>query len=237
MSIAPTTGFFRDRATTAAKCPKCLGEGYVELPDGRVKRCVCRIEEQFISYLTPTFAEALWIKPADGFDTTVLEGRNVLIQNTNKLPDVSFNRIYTVAVKSYLANHGMKLKFHNCIGAQAVIDSLYSPDPTPNQAYQMLQEVDLLLLYIARDPPNKHYSQILTGLLRKRGLLRRMTWVITPFRLVPMDDGVLDVIYGREFIDYIKPRQKNDVEGMGAGNFLLFDAQPIISHLSPAKDR
>lgn len=215
-------------------CATCGGLGYRETADHRIKPCVCVLRRRAINYLTPTFAGELWVKPADGFDTTFLDGRNVFIQNHKKAPDISFNRIFHIAVKSFLLNHGMKLSFHNCLGGKELVDCAFPSDEEERNRYQRMENVDLLLLYLAGDPPNKTYSQTMTSLLRHRTIRSKATWVATPYSLIP-DDGYLDQVYGRDFVSYIKPKQKNDMPGGSAGHFLLFDPTPITRALTSVK--
>ena len=181
-------------------------------------------------YLTPSFADALWVKAENGFDTVPLLGENVFIQNAAKWPDISFNRIFKTAVKSYLLNNKMRLKFMNVGGAKEVADAAFARS-RPGEAgygdYERMERTDLLLIYLAGDPKNDQYSTLLTSLVKHRVFAGRSTWVATSYSLMP-DDGALDRLYGREFTNYVKPRQQRDPEGVGGGNFKLLDLKPIV---------
>lgn len=235
MTKAPNpSGLRADSPRGSPACTECGGLGYRETADFRIQTCICVIRQRAINYLTPAFAQELWVTPADGFDTSVLDGRNVFIQNQDKMPDISFNRIFHIAVKSFLLNHRMKLSFYNCSGGRELMDCAFPSDDEEHSRYRRMESVDLLLLYLAGDTTNKEYSRAMTSLLRYRTLHGKATWVVTPYRLIP-DDGYLDQVYGREFVSYVKPRQKNDPPGVGNGHFLLFDPTPIHLALTSAK--
>lgn len=226
----------RQPASSGGVCPICHGEQYIDTPDHRKKPCICLKRKQMRDYLTPSFADALWVKPADGFDTTVLDGRNVFIQNHAKWPDVYFNMIFRAAVKSFLMNNRMSIQFLNCGGAKEVADAAFSFEQDKEGDYERLEQVDLLLLYLAGDPANRHYTNLLLALIKHRVLDNKATWIATSYSLMP-DDGTLDAFYGPAFVNYIKPRRRGDTEGVGGGNFALLDTAPLTAAFTRAREK
>ena len=221
-------------------CPHCGGVGFEDTADHRKRECVCQTRLRVRAYLGPMFSSAYYVRkprPIDertstaGFDPAPVLRRNVLLQNDKGWGASRFDVIYRSAVKSFLLNTGMRLGFLSVGGAREVVDAAFSQDDTKNDVFDRMHAVDLLLLYLGGDPPNSRYGQVLNALIRQRMFIGKYTWIGTPYRLVGKSDGLLATYYGQEFASFIKPRQTGDAEGVGAGNFALFDTEVIASQM------
>jgi hypothetical protein len=176
-------------------CPECHGEGYLPVPDvdDTVMKCACLIRAEAIDYLTPLYAQAEW---NPDFQTAPFINQNVLCQNYS---EAAFQKI----VKSFLLGTFMKYR-HCTVTASALIAAYYaSPGDEPvstegraSVAYGQLRHVDLSILYLVSDPPNRNYGAILTGLLQERNRYHRPTWIYTPN---PIASPTFQGLYGAAF--------------------------------------
>ncbi len=152
------------------------------------------IQAEAIEYLTPLYVKAEW---NHDFQTAPFIDRNVLFQNYS---EAAFQKI----VKSYLLGTIMKYR-HFTVTASALIAAYYaSPGDEPvstaegraSVTYGQLRHVDLCILYLVTDPPNRHYGAVLTSLLQERNRYHRPTWIYTPN---PIASATFQGLYGRDF--------------------------------------
>jgi hypothetical protein len=179
-----------------ATCPECHGEGYLPVPGvaETVMKCACLIRAEAIEYLTPLYVKAEW---NPDFRTAPFIDRNVLCQY---YCEAAFQKI----VKSFLL--GTFLKYRHCtVTAAALIAAYYAnPDEEPvstsdgraSVAYGQLRHVDLCILYLVTDPPNRSYGAVLTALLLERNRYHRPTWIYTPN---PIASAAFQGLYGAAF--------------------------------------
>src|ERR1700730_7030477 len=142
-------------------CPECHGQGFIPVPGDpeSVTKCECLVRAEVIDYLTPLYSQAEW---NPDFQTALFIDRNVLCQYYR---EVAFQKI----VKSFLL--GTFTKYRHCtVTASALIAAFYantgdepvSPsDGRASVAYGQLRDVDLCILYLVTDPPNRHYGAVL----------------------------------------------------------------------------
>jgi hypothetical protein len=189
-----------------ATCPDCHGKGFIPMPGvaETVTKCACLIRAEAIEYLTPLYAAAEW---NPDFQTTPFIDQNVLCQNYSK---AAFQKI----VKSFLL--GTLLKYRHCtVTAAALIAAYYAspdeePDSTSNgrasESYGQLRHVDLCILYLVTDPPNRHYGAVLTSLLQERHRYHRPTWIYTPN---PIASATFHGLYGAAFAAVLETPELN----------------------------
>jgi hypothetical protein len=188
-----------------ATCPECHGKGWIPVPcvPETVMKCACLIRAEAIDYLTPLYATAEW--NAD-FPTAPFIDRNVLCQYYS---EAAFQKI----VKSFL--FGTFMKYHHCtVTAAALIAAYYaSPDEEPvssegraSESYGQLRHVDLCILYLVTDPPNRSYGAILTALLLERNRYHRPTWIYTPN---PIASPAFQGLYGAAFAAILNSPELN----------------------------
>jgi hypothetical protein len=65
-----------------------------------------------------------------------------------------------------------------------------------SESYGQLRHVDLCILYLVTDPPNRHYGAVLTALLQERHRYHRPTWIYTPN---PIASPAFQGLYGAAF--------------------------------------
>jgi hypothetical protein len=157
-------------------------------------KCECLIRAEAIEYLTPLYAAAEW---NPDFQTAPFIDRNVLCQYYS---EAAFQKI----VKSFLL--GTVMKYRHCtVTASALIAVFYAnPGDEPvsaaegraTVAYGQLRDVDLCILYLVTDPPNRHYGAVLTSLLQERNRYHRPTWIYTPN---PIASATFQTLYGAAF--------------------------------------
>jgi hypothetical protein len=140
-----------------------------------------------------TYAQAEW---NPDFPTAPFIDQNVLCQNYS---EAAFQKI----VKSFLL--GTVMKYRHCtVTASALIAAYYAnPDEEPvnsegraSESYGQLRHVDLCILYLVTDPPNRHYGAVLTGHLQERNRYHRPTWIYTPN---PIASATFQGLYGAAF--------------------------------------
>jgi hypothetical protein len=177
-------------------CPECHGQGFIPAPGvaETVTKCPCLIRAEAIEYLTPLYATAEW---NPDFQTAPFIDRNVLCQYYS---EAAFQKI----VKSFLLGTFTKYR-HYTVTASALIAAFYaSPGDEPvspsdgraSVAYGQLRDVDLCILYLVTDPPNRHYGAVLTSLLQERNRYHRPTWIYTPN---PIASATFQGLYGAAF--------------------------------------
>ena len=179
-------------------CPECHGLGFIPAPDapGQVWKCRCVIQAEVIAYLTPLYVKAEW---NHDFQTAPFIDRNVLFQNYS---EAAFQKI----VKSVLLGTVMKYS-HFTVTASALIAAYYArpgadepvstaAEGRASESYGQLRDVDLCILYLVTDPPNRHYGAVLTALLQERNRYHRPTWIYTPN---PIASATFQRLYGAAF--------------------------------------
>jgi hypothetical protein len=178
-----------------ATCPEGHGEGYLPVPDvdETVIKCPCLVRAEAIDYLTPLYAAAEW---NPDFQTAPFIDRNVLCQYYG---EAAFQKI----IKSFLL--GTVMKYRHCtVTASALIAAYYaspgeepvSTDGRASESYGQLRHVDLCVLYLVTDPPNRHYGAVLTALLLERNRYHCPTWIYTPN---PIASATFQGLYGAAF--------------------------------------
>lgn len=168
-------------------CPECRGTGAVTLAEGRRQKCVCILKQEAQRYLTPTYADARYIKT---LDTQPLMGKNILIPG-----DLSTLKSL---VKSFLLNTAMKYQ-HETKSGYDVMQAYLNNSETAE--FSNLCRVDFLVLYLVVDPFNRSYSNVLCSLLEKRAYYNIPTWVYSP---TPVHTEKFRGLYGEEFAETIR---------------------------------
>lgn len=172
------------RATT--DCPSCHGRGYV-WSDTQQLKCNCLLKQEALYYLTPTYADAKYIKT---FNPEPLIGRDVLLQGDAQ-------STYKAIFKSFLLNTGMKFTHATTSGYDVMQAYLTN---TEGAEFTRLATLDVLLLYLVADPMNRSYSNVITSLIQKRSFLKKATWVYTPYKV---KDAIFTNLYGLELAEFL----------------------------------
>lgn len=185
MTTLPTisTALFRAQAD----CPECAGRGYVLSADTQQRKCSCLLKQEALHYLTPTYAEAKYMKE---FDPKPLAGKNILLQSN---PQALYKSIF----KSFLLNTGMKYS-HATVSGYDVMQAYLTN--TDGSEFTRQSELDVLLLYLVADPMNRSYSNVITSLIQKRTFNQKATWVYTPSKI---SDAIFTNLYGQELSEFI----------------------------------
>jgi len=178
-------------------CPECHGLGFIPVPGAPEKlwKCRCLVRAEIIEYLTPLYVKAEWNRD---FETAPFIDRNVLFQGYG---EAAFQKI----VKSFLLGTVMKY-LHCTVTASALIAAYYArpgadepvstAEGRASESYGQLRFVDLCVLYLVTDPPNRHYGAVLTALLQERNRYHRPTWIYTPN---PIASATFQSLYGSAF--------------------------------------
>lgn len=80
-------------------------------------------------------------------------------------------------VKSFLLNSGMRYT-HRTVTPQEIISAYVSNEGRAD--FNHLKQVQLLILYVHIDPPNRQYGTIMTSIIEERKLRGLPTWLYTP---------------------------------------------------------
>lgn len=180
----PTISTALFRAST--DCPDCHGRGYVWHNEQQLK-CNCLLKQEALHYITPTYADAKYIK---AFDPGPMLGKKILIHNESQA-------LYKSIFKSFLLNTGMKYTHATASGYEVMQAYLTN---TESQEYTRLSNLDLLALYLVADPFNRAYSNVLISLIQKRDFSKKATWLYTPYKIT---DPIFTNLYGQELSTFV----------------------------------
>ena len=137
---------------TDSSCPKCRGNRYFINEQGKQQECECVLRERALTYLTPTYASASYIKT---FKADALRGENILLEGQPQ-------SVFKTIAKSFLLNTGMSYH-HETVTAHDVMQA-YLTNTDTKELFR-LTDVDLLILFLVHDPANRSYGQVLSSLL------------------------------------------------------------------------
>jgi hypothetical protein len=145
-------------------CTLCKGSGISEYK-GKRGVCPCVIRQKAQEYLTPIYKDVKYMRD---FDSTVLEGKNILIESTN----VSY---FKEVAKSFLLNTAMKYS-HLTLTAYDVVTAWFE-NPLQSTTYKKVLNVDIMLFYLVSDPKNAAYGDVLTSVIEKRMLNKKALYL------------------------------------------------------------
>lgn len=169
-----------------ADCADCHGSGWITEARGR-RECNCVLKQRALQYLTPTYADAKYMR---NFVPTAVRGNNILIAGASQAA-------YKSLIKSYLLNTGMTLK-HRTVTAYEVMQAYLTNSERGD--FSALASVDLLILYLAHDPHNRSYANVLGSLIERRDFERKDTWIYTPHKIT---DSAFTHLYSDEFAKWV----------------------------------
>jgi hypothetical protein len=194
MNIIPA---FSTPVLALSDCPKCNGTGFIPGPKASsVYECDCVYLAKARRYLTTIYEDAQF----KDLDIGTCDKRNLLLV---EILQPTFKKF----VKSFLlSTYTTKKYIHKTVSGLEVIDAyvygMFGEEGGGriDGPYNDLKMVDLLILYLMKDPPNKHYDNILISLIRDRNLQKRMTWV---YSIYSLKNPSFYRTYGQAFVDFL----------------------------------
>lgn len=169
-------------------CPSCGGTGVME-EGSRLLECICVLQQRVMHYLTPTYGPDIPWDPDFPFDRYL--GRDVLIENTRRLPAAQFRRRALSAVKSYLLLSGRRLS-HRTLRPYEVFRQLFATADAPGFDELCSGAKLLVLSFDGDDPWKKTYPRELPWVLRLRRDHSLATWVIST---MPLESPLFECRY------------------------------------------
>lgn len=177
-------------------CPDCKGLGILYKQDGSgktiPKKCKCLLRKEIRFYLTPLYADAPYV--IDEVSFAMSEGKDLLLQGRQS-PFKAF-------VKSFLLSTGAEYS-HATVSAADLFQTHFNSAHVGMEEWNRLLNVDILILYLAYDTPNRTYGDIILSVMEKRNFNRKATWVYSD---KPYLSEVFQRMYTKEFVDYLKER-------------------------------
>lgn len=150
-------------------CTDCGGMGQVR-PEGAkaYHKCGCVLVQEAHQYLTTTYKGATYIK--------ALNYKDFLKKINYRFEGMPTSRFKSY-VKSFLLNSGMRFT-HRTVTPQEIITAYVSSDGKSD--FVNMKQVQLLILFVHIDPPNRQYGSIMTSIIEERKLRGLPTWLYTP---------------------------------------------------------
>jgi hypothetical protein len=171
--------FDEPRLNLDPACPICLGSGVME-GEARRLECTCLLRQRVVHYLTPQYGCKIgW---DDNFQTQPYLHKDVLIENTRKLPVGHFRQSAFAAIKAFLLLTGMQFS-HRTVRPYDIFRQLF--DTKDTQGFEDLsRRVQLLVLFIEGNDSRKNsYQQELPWLIRRRRDAGVFTWIVSAIPL------------------------------------------------------
>ncbi len=174
-------------------CQECKGLGIIyKIEDGKTipKKCKCLLRKEIRHYLTPPYADAQYLIDEAYF--SAMEGKDIIIQGRQSL--------LKTFVKSFLLSTGAEYS-HVTVTAADLFQKHFNSANTGMDEWNRILNVDILILYLAFDTPNRTYGDIFQSVMEKRNFNKKVTWVYS-------DKSYLSEsyqrLYTKEFVDYLK---------------------------------
>lgn len=145
-------------------CQVCGGSGCMLFKD-RQTICECIIRKKVKDYLGPLYAKGPYA------DDLNFDENNIAIC----FEKCDLNKFKSL-VKSFLLYHKLKVT-HKSVFPQDIIQYYVTDGSEAKQNLSSLTEVDLLVVYFIQDPPNKLYGEMIEGILEKRRIFNKVTWI------------------------------------------------------------
>ena len=125
--------------------------------------CPCVLKNRALNYLTPEYASALYTKT---MNVARLEGKDLFMFPSGN---------YKTLVKSFLLNTGMRYT-HSTVSAYDIMQAYLGQ--AGEGVWQRLQNVDLLVLIMQLDPPNRAYTEVVGSMIQSRNRIGKRTWAV-----------------------------------------------------------
>ena len=181
-------------------CTICKDKKYNQEGSIRVE-CKCALEVRAINYLTPMYKKSKFLESLSNF-ILKFEGKNLLFNGTqNRMKDV---------LRTFLYKSLMKYS-HDSVTANEIFGYHFLSNKTND--YEDLKKVNLLIILLMGDPPNKNYGLLISSLIRARTGRGLGTWVYAPTLLNSKDGSSFTSLYSVELNEFL-------IEG-GGGDFIL----------------
>lgn len=171
-------------------CSICKGSGRMHFKEKKTV-CECVVRKAAKNYLGPLYAEVQYTKKLNfgGTDRFVCFERSSLEK-------------FKALVKSFLLHHKLKLT-HMSVFPQDIIQYYVTDGEVAKQRFGGLTEVDFLVIYFIKDPPNKLYGDILESILEKRVIFDKITWL---YCIDSYEEFWFTMKYGKELCDFLNDK-------------------------------
>jgi len=173
-------------------CPNCKGVGYLINAENKAEICICLLKSRAIVYLTPEYVAANTLRE---LDVTEYEKKNIFMLG----PQAAFKML----VKSILLNTGM-IYTHKTVPTFELL-RIYLAASSANQAeaiqWNEILNVDILILYLVFDTPNKLYGSIIRSVIEKRKFQSKYTWIYSDKHF---ETEAFQKLYSTELGEFLK---------------------------------
>jgi hypothetical protein len=144
-------------------CVVCKGSGHMSFK-GRRAICECIIRKKVKEYLGSLYADIPYAMDLNFDDNKATYFESSLLGKFKSL------------VKSFLIYHKLKLK-HMSVFPQDIIQYYVTDGDEAKSKLSDLTEIDFLVIFFIKDPPNKLYGEIIESILEKRLIYNKITWL------------------------------------------------------------
>ncbi len=162
------------RFTLSADCPTCHGAG-VMAEGRRLLECTCVLRQRIAHYLTRQYGpEISW---HHNFPREQFMHKDVLLENTAALREPQYRKLAFAAVKSFLLVTGQRFSHRTLTPYDIVL--FYLANLEERGLDNLAARVDVLIIRLGIDPPNKSYQSVLPWLIRRRREFGFSTWILS----------------------------------------------------------